>query len=134
MSFLPRPASPPRALHSKGSAHSRIRVALHHQQAPYPLSEDESVPSRPGEGRVSARDDCRTTYRPPYVREATDRGTERASMPSPKHSRDSSFYPEDISESTEEIERTERHVTFRDPERYDSDQEMLIGKNRLARR
>jgi hypothetical protein len=41
-------------------------------------------------------------------------------MPSPKLSHEKLFYP-DTNESgiTEEIERVERHVTFRDPEGYE---------------
>jgi hypothetical protein len=58
-----------------------------------------------------------------------DRGTERALMPSPKRSHERLFYPDtNDSEITEDIERAERHVTFRDPDGYEDGYDILSGK------
>lgn len=63
------------------------------------------------------------------MREATDKGTERALMPSPKHSHEKMFYPDaNDSEITEEIERAERHVTFQDSDGYEEGYHILNGK------
>jgi hypothetical protein len=114
----------------------RSHTDLPRRDAPYPLIEDENVQSRRNERCTLARDQevttrgrSRTGYRPPYVREATDRGTERALMPSPRHSHEKLFYPDtNDSDITEEIERVERHVTFRDSGGYDDGYDILIGK------
>jgi hypothetical protein len=55
-------------------------------------------------------------------------------MPSPKPSHERLFYPDtNDSEITEEIDRVERHVTFRDPDGYEESYDILGGKNRSAR-
>jgi hypothetical protein len=99
MSPLPRAPSPPTALNPEEDTHSQD--ALHHHHAPCPLSEEEYLQSHAREGHHftedperKLRDGSRTAYRPPYVRETTDRGTKRGLMPSPKHSRDALFYPD----------------------------------------
>lgn len=131
LSYLSRAPSPPRPLHKGGASH--FQIALRRQDALYPPSEDDSIQPHPMEEGISSGDQegkahhrGRTAYRPPYVREATDRGTERAFVPSPKHSRDRLFHPEDISESTEELERVERHVTFQEPDGYDNSHSILL--------
>jgi hypothetical protein len=54
-------------------------------------------------------------------------------MPSPKLSHEKLFYPDaNESEITEEIERVEHHVTFRDPEGYEG-YDILGGKSDSAR-
>jgi hypothetical protein len=90
------------------------------------------MPARDQE--VATRGRSRSGYKPPYVREATDKGTERALMPSPKHSHERMFYPDtNDSEITEEIERVERHVTFRNPDGYQDDYDILSGEIGSAR-
>jgi len=55
-------------------------------------------------------------------------------MPSPKQSNESLFYPDtNDSEITEEIERVERHLAFRDPEGYKDDFNILSGEIGSAR-
>jgi hypothetical protein len=50
-------------------------------------------------------------------------------MPSPRHSHEKLFYPDtNDSDITEEMERVERHVTFRDSGGYDDGYDILIGK------
>lgn len=55
-------------------------------------------------------------------------------MPSPKRSHERLFYPDtNDSEITEDIERVERHVTFRDPDGYEDGYDILSGKIGSAR-
>ncbi len=61
-------------------------------------------------------------------------GTERAPVPSPKHSHEMLFYPDTSdSEITEEIERVERYVTFRDANGYNESYDILSGETGSAR-
>lgn len=60
----------------------------------------------------------RSTNRPPFVREETDGGTEKALVPSPKFSTGREPFPDDVSDITEReriVEAETRHVSFREP-------------------
>lgn len=69
----------------------------------------------PSEDFYSEDSIATSNHRPPYVREATEQGTEKALVPSTHHSRERQCILDNGSESTIEMERLKgRHVTFDD--------------------
>jgi hypothetical protein len=66
------------------------------------------------------------THRQPYVREATDGGTEKALVPSPDRPSRLPSYAAD-SDITEEIERHDHHVAFQDLDPFEAGQDRAIG-------
>jgi hypothetical protein len=132
---MPRAPSPPSAVYDPQGPESWPA------QPPYPLSSDSDVPERLSRARKGSgfeyppsynprgreRSRSRSTSRPrparpAYVREATESGTEKSLIPSPKRSRsrgrESVRYGEVTASELAEIERRAeseaRHVSFRE--------------------
>ncbi|KAF4625865.1 hypothetical protein G7Y89_g12297 [Cudoniella acicularis] len=121
----PRVPTPPSPL----SASSKVG---NYQGPPYPLSSDSELTSRRAAirkgkevqrpshlDRELAHQHSRSQARPPFVREATDRGTEKALVPSPRRdSMESVYFPSSVSEATERrryfIDERDKHVKFKE--------------------
>jgi hypothetical protein len=119
--YLPHVPSPPAPIPRLGHRDIEDWTNASTHAPPYPITPEVHSASRSTEPRRSKRGEKQNhrkrsnSYRPPFFREASTGGTERALTRSPGHSRERQV-SEDHSETTEEIERAERKVSFREPE------------------
>lgn len=128
--YVPRAPSPPNLRTVTATSNRPPSRAPPPVPRPYPPSEDSTIsievqrshtrtrnpfyersPSPPPQKRSSSN------HRPPYVREATDEGTEKALVPSPAvGARDYTYIDGVIDKLDLGTARGRRHVTFTEPE------------------
>lgn len=116
--YLSRAPTPPALIRRTAEKNVNRRTESDASTVPYPLDDEEAFRNTRSTERRRTR---KTSYRPPYVREGTEGGTEQALIPSPGHSRERRITPEHMSDSLEENKWTEeRRVQFQEPEIQDA--------------
>ena len=110
-------------LYEKGKRRSRQQLSVHGVQYLPTGSRESSVIQKethiPARHQDLANQEEIHPYERPYVRDATDRGTEALLESFPKQYHKGYFNPEaNESELTAEIERVDRHVSFLGLDRY----------------